>query len=197
MIKDRNIAWQRKSRIITAHELMAGGGGTGAPPLAEIGGGFGFSGVALTNTDEIQYLDFVTPREMDLSEEIGIRWVWTPNATAQTSDSQTLTTVYDQVDVGEVFATAATALDTVIVAQTTPAVTAYIMYRSSRGIIDGGTFDETARQGAIAWDMTATVSGAGAGEICILALEIDYLPRLTWGNGEALGGLNKNLAASS
>ena len=195
MIKDRNIAWQRESRIITAHELMSGGGGAGAPPLAEISN-FGFSGVALSNNDEIQYLDYVTPREMEISEEIGIRWHWTPNATAATSDSTTLTTVYDQVDVGEVMVTPATNLDTTIGAQTTPSVTASVLHRSSRGIINGGTFDETARQGAIVWDMTATIAGSDAAQICILALEIDYLPRRTFSNGEAFGALNKNLAAA-
>jgi len=139
-------------------------------------------------------MDFVTPREMEISEEVGIRWHWTPNATAQLTDSTTLTTVYDQVDVGEVMVTPATNLDTTIAAQTTPAVTASVLHRSSRGIINGGTFDETARQGAIAWDMTATITGSDAAQICILALEIDYIPSLTFGNGEALGFMNKNLA---
>tara|TARA_R100000808_G_scaffold6071_1_gene18191 strand:- start:5599 stop:6219 length:621 start_codon:yes stop_codon:yes gene_type:complete len=206
MIRDRNIAWQRKSRIITAGEMIAGGFadasgtaqgfGTGAPPLTELSN-FGFGTIAVTNTDVVTFLDFITPREMEIAEEIGVRVIWATTGAVTGSDSVTFTVVYDQVDPGEAIIEPATALDTTIAAQTAGTTTAYLLKRTARGIISKKKFDETARTGMLSWKITTALTGFSAAEVGILGLEIDYLPRLTWSNGEEFGNLNKNLAAQA
>jgi hypothetical protein len=193
MIKDRNIAWQRKSRFITAGEILAGGFadasgaathfGTGGPILTEVG----TQGIGVLNINGagnfFHALDFVTPREMDIAEEIGFRVHYMTLGAVSATDDITFIVQYAQVDVGGAVAAAATALDTPITEHRQGVTTTLLTHRTARGIISAGKFDETARQGMIHWEVEADAMDYATNEIGILGFEVDYAPRLTWSNG--------------
>ena len=205
-LKDRNIGWQRKSRFITVGEMIAGssvdasgvtnGMGAGAPDLTEVSS-FGYgSGRVGAAGDTWAVLDFTTPREMDIEEEIGVRVHYCTLGTVATTDDITWIVLYDQVDVGEAMIAAATALDTTIAEHRQGVATTLLTHRTARGIIDAGKFDETARGGHLLWTVEADAIDYSTNEVGLLGLEIDYMPRLTYSNGEPLGDLNKNLAGA-
>jgi len=206
MIRDRNIAWQRKSRFIPAGEILAGGFadasgsatgfGTGGPILTEVSS-FGFGVLNINGAGNFFHaLDFVTPREMDIEEEIGFRVHYMTLGTVATTDDVTFIVQYDQVDVGEAVIAAASALDTPITEHRQGTATTLVTHRTARGIINAGKFDETARQGMIHWEVEADAMDYSADELGVLGFEVDYVPRLCFDNGEPFGGLNKTLAAA-
>ena len=132
---------------------------------------------------------------MDIEEEIGIRVHYCTLGAVATTDDITWIVLYDQVDVGEAMVAAATALDTVITEHRQGVVTTLLTHRTARGVISAGKFDETARQGHLLWTIEADAMDYSANEVGLLGIEIDYVPRLCFDNGEAFGGLNKTLAA--
>ena len=204
-LKDRNIAWQRKSHFIPAGEILAGGlvdatgvatgMGTGAPPLTEVST-FGFGALIPTAGDFFHVLDWLTPREMEIAEEIGVRVHYVCIGTTDATDDVTFIVQYQQCDVGAALAAPTAVLDTPITEHRNGVTTTLVTHRTARGIISAGKFDETARQGVIQWELECDAMDYTAGEVGILGLEVDYMPRYCWGNGEAKDALNKSLAAA-
>lgn len=206
MIRDRNIAWQRKSRFISAGEILAGGFadasgaatgfGAGGPILTEVSS-FGFGVMNINAAGNFFHaLDFVTPREMEIEEEIGFRVHYMTLGAVATTDDITFIVQYSQCDVGAQCVAASTALDTPITEHRQGNALTTVTHRTARGIISAGKFDETARQGMIHWEVEADATDYATNEVGVLGFEIDYIPRLTWSNGEPFGDLNKNLAAA-
>ena len=150
----------------------------GAPVVGEISS-FGIGGIQIAAAGDkmsVCLLDLLP--DIDVAQEIGVRVLWVNNGVVATSDSVTWLVTYDQVDVGEAMAAASTALDTVIAAQSPSATTTLILKKTSRGIINAATFDNTARAGGITFSVEADVlSGFSANEVVFLGLEIDYIPR--------------------
>ena len=201
-IRDRNIDWLRRKKIIPAVNFGfsgtipastdSGGGnittlGTGAPVITEISS-FGFGGLAIGAAGDMgSYMDFEFPSVADPTEEIGVRCIWAPNGAVATSDAILFAVQYDQVDIGEVMVTAATTLDTPIVIQSPSATTTLLLHRTSRGVIDADKFDFTARQGGILWEInTPTLTDFSANEVVFLGLELDYIPLLCVNQEEAV-----------
>ena len=201
-IRDRNIDWLRRKKIIPAVNFGfsgtipastdSGGGnittlGTGAPVITEISS-FGFGGVAIGAAGDMgAYMDFEFPSLADPTEEIGVRCIWAPNGAVATSDAILFAVQYDQVDIGEVMVTAATTLDTAIAIQSPSATTTLLLHRTSRGIINADKFDFTARQGGILWEINApTLTNFSANEVVFLGLELDYIPLLCVNTEEAV-----------
>ena len=201
-IRDRNIDWLRRKKIIPAVNFGfsgtipastdSGGGnittlGTGAPVITEISS-FGFGGLAIGAAGDMgAYMDFEFPSLADPTEEIGVRCIWAPNGAVATSDAILFAVQYDQVDIGEVMVTAATTLDTAIAIQSPSATTTLLLHRTSRGIINADKFDFTARQGGILWEINApTLTNFSANEVVFLGLELDYIPLLCVNTEEAV-----------
>ena len=197
-IRDRNIDWLRRKKIIPAVNFgfsgpvavpsgtdSSGGTGTittlgtGAPLITEVSS-FGFGGLLIGAAGDMgAFMDFEFPSVADPTEEIGVRCIWAPNAAVSTSDRVHFTVQYDQVDIGEAMVTAATSLDTVIATQGPSDTTALLLHRTSRGIINADKFDFTARQGGILWEVNApTWTGFEVTDVIFLGLELDYIPLL-------------------
>tara|TARA_B100000686_G_C16780262_1_gene971323 strand:- start:1960 stop:2598 length:639 start_codon:yes stop_codon:yes gene_type:complete len=210
-IRDRNIDWLRRKKIIPAVNFGfsgtipastdSGGGtittlGTGAPVITEVSS-FGFAGLNIgAALDMGSYFDLEFPSVADPTEEIGVRCLWAPNAAVSTSDRIQFSVQYDQVDVGEAISAASTSLDTVLVTQGPSATTAFLLHRTSRGIIDANKFDFTARQGGIIWEINAaTWTGFEATDVIFLGLELDYIPLLC-ANTEEDVDVHKDQAAT-
>ena len=195
-IRDRNIDWLRRKKIIPAVNFGFTGTvvsdvlqpvGTGAPLITEISS-FGFAGLGIGAAGDMgAYMDFEFPSLADPTEEIGVRCIWAPNGTVSTSDAILFAVQYDQVDIGEVMVTAATTLDTAIAIQSPSATTTLLLHRTSRGIINADKFDFTARQGGILWEINApTLTNFSANEVVFLGLELDYIPLLCVNTEEAV-----------
>tara|TARA_R110000744_G_scaffold319121_1_gene425498 strand:+ start:226 stop:873 length:648 start_codon:yes stop_codon:yes gene_type:complete len=213
-IRDRNIDWLRRKKIIpavnfgfsgaTSHtcdtgEVVAGTIttlGTGAPLITEVST-FGFGGLLIGAAGDMgSYMDFEFPSLADPTEEIGVRCIWAPNAAVSTTDRVHFAVQYDQVDIGEAMVTAATVLDTAIVTQGPSATTTLLLHRTSRGIINANKFDFTARQGGILWEVNApTWTGFEATDVIFLGLELDYIPLLC-ANTEETVDVYKDQAAT-
>ena len=193
-IRDRNIDWLRRKKVIPAVNFGfsgtipgstdSGGGnlttlGTGAPIITEVST-FGFGGLLIgAAADMGSYMDLEFPSVADPTEEIGVRCIWAPNAAVSTTDRIHFVVQYDQVDIGEPMVTAATALDTAIATQGPSATTALLLHRTSRGVINADKFDFTARQGGILWEVNAgTWTGFEPTDVIFLGLELDYIPLL-------------------
>ena len=211
MIRDKNIEWQRKSRFISAQELAftqtvpsgtdASGGvltglGAGAPDVAEVSTfGFGLPRVGAAG-DTWAAIDLVTPREMDIEHEIGVRVHYMTLGTVATTDDITWIVLYDQVDVGEAVIAPATALDTAIAEHRQGVATALVTHRTGRGIIDANTFDKEAKRGMLTWSVEADAMDYSANEIALIGLEIDFMPNLTVRPGQKVGFLNRLLSGA-
>ena len=204
-IRDRNIDWLRRKKVIPAAHFGFTGTvvsdvlqplGTGAPIIKEISD-FGFAGLNIGAAGDMgSFLDLEFPSVVDPTEEIGVRCIWAPNAAVSTTDRVHFAVHYDQVDIGEVMVTAATVLDTVIATQGPSTTTAAILHRTSRGIIDANKFDFTARQGGIVWEVNApTWTGFEATDVVFLGLEIDYIPLLCVNTQETVN-VHKDQAAT-
>lgn len=194
-LKDRNIAWLRQKHTIPYQRFGLDIGptsvgalvgiGTGAPVANEISD-FGLGGISMEVGDMVAAWDFDFLSKVDIEQEIGVRVVWTGDINIPAaSDACTWVVLYDQVDPGEAIIEPATPLSTTIAAQTEGSVVGFKLHKTSRGIIAKGTFDETARQGLIAFRVESdAVTSYAAGEITFLGLELDYIPRQTVQGGE-------------
>jgi len=205
MIRDKNIDWLRKTRFVPAGEMLSGsmvdvsgaisGMGTGAPPLTEVST-FGFGALIVDASDVFSFLDWDTPREMDVTKDIGVRVHYCTIGTTAATDDVLFTMQYQQVDVGAALAAATVALDTPITVHRNGVTTTLITHRTPRGIISASKFDDTAKQGLLHWELTATTVDYSSGELGLLGVEIDYVPRLCRVTAEGQGVLNSDLAAA-
>jgi hypothetical protein len=191
MIRNRNIDSLREQRVIPWNEFNVtvgtASGGAGAVTYEELST-FAYGGIgAGASGDEFSALDLVTPSRMDPRHEIGARIIWTVEGTVATDDAILWQVRYDQCDIGESLvvpqsagAGTGTDLDTVIASQSPSVATSLKLYRTSRGTIDKNSFDFTARQGVIAWNVEAgTLTQFGPNEAVFLGLIIDYIPLWT------------------
>ena len=203
-IRDRNIDWLRRKKIIPAVNFGFTGTvssdvlqplGTGPPLITEVSS-FGFAGLSIAAAGNMgAYMDFEFPSVADPTEEIGVRCIWAPNGTVSTSDAILFAVQYDQVDIGEVMVTAATTLDTAIAIQSPSATTTLLLHRTSRGVINANKFDFTARQGGILWEVNApTLTNFSANEVVFLGLELDYIPLLCENAEENVDGYKDQAA---
>ena len=197
MIRDRNLAWLRQKYTLDAKKFVGAGSGTGtgAPDTNEIST-FGITGISMEVGDMIACIDPDFLSKVNVEEEIGVRVSWVADvASPAATDACTWVVLYDQVDPGEAIIEPATALDTTIAAQTEGSTTGLKLHKTSRGIISGGKFDETARTGIISFRVESdAVTTYTAGEITFLGLELDYMPRLMASPGEDIR-VFANLAA--
>jgi len=186
-IRDRNIAWKRQRHVIPAHAfniVVASGTnlagiGNAAPGVLEVSD-FGFSGIATAVADDMAAVDFLTPSVMDVSQEIGVRVLYTDIETPVATDGVTYIVLYDQVDDNEAMIEPATALDTPLVEALDGGTTPYVLRRTARGIISANKFDDTARYGALTWRVEHDASTATVDDKAVfLGLQIDYMPNLT------------------
>lgn len=171
------IPWERFGMVLGTEPIS--GVNTGAPVANEISS-LGLTGISMEVGDMIDAMDFHTPCVMNPDYEIGVRVLWLADVgTTVATDACTWLVTYDQVDPGEVLVAPATALDTVIAAQTEGSVVGVKLHRTSRGVINAGSMDWTARTGIIDWRVESdAVTTYAAGEITFLGLEIDYHPKL-------------------
>lgn len=217
MITDRNLNRKRITRFIYynqfsfepshTHTLATGGVTTtittdsgealsgmddGAPLISEVST-FGVGGIEIAAAgDSFSCWDLETLLLADLSEEIGVRVRYTADATPAANDSVTWLATYKQADLGEAWAAPSTALDTVIGAHANGGTTARVHHVSGRGIINANSFDATAKNGGLIWNVEADVlSGYSANEVKFIALQIDYVPHTYQKAGE-----NKNTHSS-
>jgi hypothetical protein len=187
MITDRNLARKRLTHVImpadfmglqvTGSSTVVHGFGTGLPPWTEVSA-FGFGGVNMEVGDMIACLDFFTPIHADVTEDIGVRVLWTENdASPAATDAVTFIALYDQADLGEALIEPATALDTPLVEHVPGDTTGFQLLRTARGIIAANSLDATAKNGSIAWRVEAdAVTTYSTDEITVLGLQIDYMP---------------------
>jgi hypothetical protein len=210
MIRDRNIEWTRTVARIPASDFGLGQAAAGpttaaaalqglddGAPLAGEVSSFGYYGINIAAAgDSFTTLNIDLPPDIDPTKEIGVRVLWVNDGAVATTDAITWLVTYDQVDVGEALAAPSTALNTVIASQSPAATTTLILKRSSRGIINADTFDETFRQGALAINVEADVlTGFSADEVVFLGLEIDYIPRRCASAYEDVGVFSELAAA--
>ena len=163
---------------VTGASIVLDGFGTGAPVVAQVSS-FGYGSYKMEVGDMLAcgVQDFLPG--VDVTEPIGVRVRWLEGATPEATDDVTWVVLHDLADAGEAIVEPATALDTVIANHEPGGTTALIYRRTSRGIINANTFDETAKTGFLSFRIEAdVVNGYSAGEIRFLGLELDYLPEL-------------------
>jgi hypothetical protein len=205
MIRDSNIDWLRKSKVLRPERFALSTDGTsalvapdtGAMTMVEIST-FGASGLAVGATgDKATLIDFDIVREADLTQDIGFRVLWLANSAPELTDAILFAIHTDQFDVGEPLVTAATVLDTVIAVQSPSTTTALQLHRTSRGIRTGGTWDPTARKGGLLIELNVgTFTTFDANQVLVLGVEVDYIPKLCMSVGEDQGALNADLGAA-
>ncbi len=187
MITDRNLARKRLLHRIPASDFITGQI-TGASVLLDSFddgdaifnefSSFGFGGFSIAAAgDSVTAFVPNLLQIADLSETIGVRVLWGCDGTPAATDDVTWAVLYDQADPGEALAAPATALDTVIANHEPAHTTASRLERTSRGIINANTFDETAKLGTFAVNVEADVlNGYSANEVVFLGVEFDYMP---------------------
>ncbi len=196
MIRDKNIQWARQRLYIPVTswtgilETYVSTDGTGI--IVEPNGDQNFNGLQCAAGDVLHHtMEF--PSFWDITKEIGVRCIWTPDTALVAADDQLLWTfLYDQADEDEVIADAATALSTAIaidvISSTQTGQYAYL--RSPRGVINADVFDEDALDGFFHFQVTATTLTSITDDIpFLLGVSFDYYPRLT------VGGVNNNAQA--
>lgn len=183
-IRDRNIDWLRQKHYIHADRFgfcatpASATFGAGNPVPTEVSG-VGWGGLLIGAAgDTMAAPDFQIPCIADPTEEIGVRVIWSIHS-GSTADTDDVTWIvkYDQFDIGEAVASTS-ALDTAIAEQRAGVTTQHSFHRTSRGVINADTFDFTARQGGITWEVEADAMDYSGDEIQFIALEIDYKPLL-------------------
>ena len=155
------------------------GVGTGVPVMNHISNFF-LTGISLELNDDIAGFDFDLLKKAALDFEIGVKVLYfidvgDPEAT----DAVTFTVTYTQSDEGEVTALPVTALDTVITTDVPAVTSGYRLQKSPRGIIAANKFDDTAKDGTMAFMVTpSAITSYGAGEITFVGLQFDFRPHL-------------------
>ena len=183
MIRDRNIEWLRQKYYIHANVFgfcatpASATFGEGAPVPTEVGS-LAWGGLLIGAAgDTMAAPDFQLPSIIDPREELGIRVIWAVTGSGtNTTDDVTWIVKYDQFDIGVDAMSTGSVLDTAIAEQRAGSATQFICRRTSRGIINANTFDFTARQGGIFFEVECDAMDYAADKITFLALEIDYKP---------------------
>jgi hypothetical protein len=168
----------------------------GDPEITEVTA-LGYGGILIaTAGDSFSHLDIVHPSQWDVQQEIGVRVIYTTNATVSITDSITWAVTYAQSDIQEALVAPTTALDTVIAAQT-PSTTSLGLRRTSRGIINANKFDYASRLGGIGWNVEAdALSGYEVTDVVFLGLEIDFIPQLCAGAEEKIDAFSSAAASA-
>ena len=181
MIRDNKIEWARQRLYIPVGHMSLTTVGLSmhstVPGLVELGTDKEIAALAMTDNDAISHsMEF--PSFWDISEEIGVRVLWSAKDAAIGTDAATFIFLYDQVDEDEGFIAPATALDTAIDAlDLLGGTTDQMLKRTSRGIINANTFDEAALDGFFSFqvELDATTT-FGADEVEMLGVSFDYYP---------------------
>ena len=162
----------------TAANVLLAGVDDGAPVFKEIST-LGMMGL-LTDTagDSVSHLMRI-PDIWSFEHEIGVRVYWT-SGSQTAADTIDWIVLYDLTAEDAALAAAATALDTAIAQDTVGDTTAYMLKRTSRGIINRDSIADTDLFIAFNVEMDAFAAGLGEDKF-LLGLEIDYAP--TWTDG--------------
>lgn len=184
-LKDRNIAWARQRMYIPVANFQGISGDfvsldDAAPALVEMGS-IGIANLPMAPNDSVSHV-MMFPSFWDIEDEIGVRIMWTQIA-GETTESANWIFLYNQSDVGEALIASATALDTPITLTQVGGV-ASTLIRSSRGIINAFTFDESALDGFLTFNVELDADTYADDEARLLGVVFDYKPKFT------LGGFN-------
>lgn len=186
MIRDRNIQWARQRMYIPVGHMSLTTVGLSmddtVPGIVELGTDKTIAAMALTDADIVAHA-FEFPSFWDIEEEIGVTVCWSAKDAAIATDAATFIVLFDQVDVDEGFIAPATALDTTITAlDLYGATTDQLLKKTSRGIINANTFDDSALDGFFAFNIELdAVTTFSADEVELLGISFDYYPRWTVG----------------
>lgn len=152
---------------------------TGAAKMVLIGG-LGLPGFDCKAGDLLDYTGLI-PFDLDVTRPVGVRVVYT-HGSATAADTVTWIVLHNSgIAPAVVWAAPATALNTVIGAQTLAGAAANQIWRGNRGIINADTFVEADYVWAFRTEMDATDVDTTAEGVFFLGLEIDYVPSLTYG----------------
>ena len=150
----------------------------GTPGVAEVGT-TGLAGVLMnTDADAVSWMGRV-PRDWDLKHKVGFRVLWA-TASTEAADTVAWKVTYGAIAAGEALAAPATALSTAIAEDTVDTTTAYVLQRSERGILDGGSIAAADLLVALGVEMDAKAVGLSE-DLFFIGLECDYVPLLTTG----------------
>jgi hypothetical protein len=205
-IRDKNVAWLRK-RVLLPFQTHNGYLLTaGAPPtVTSLGAGgrawtqrtgLNMTGLIFTAAGDAVEFDTMIPYDWDLQFEIGVRVVWTSNAAAIGARTITWAVTYGVVGIpGVAVVSAATALDAAIAAQA-PSGVNNALERGVRGVIAQSSvrtnFINTSYW--MSWKVSmAAFNAAFVENKYYLGLEVDYMPRRTYGPGSLQ---NRNVLAN-
>lgn len=159
--------------------------GNGTPRLVAVGGAtVDVQGLLLAVADDgVEYFGMI-PYDIDISKEIGVRCWWTHEAAAVGARTITFRVQYGKVGANATIPVVTTAMDTLITAQA-PVGTANTLQRGNRGII---AKDKLAKADFFwGFEVLMTAFDAAFTEAkYLLGLEIDYMPRMTYGSGRLL-----------
>lgn len=207
MIRDVNLDWLRKRVFYPAQSfqnLILPGGATPTginlitlesttSKLTTVSG-TKYTGlqVSVTPTDGADWVSEI-PYDLDPTHEIGLTVLWTKGQTGATHlTSATWAVLYKAFKTGTQLITAATALTTAITAQTVTNTDDMLLYRSPRGIISPTDIATNIAQTAWLWSFRvqlAQATGQNTDLIWMLGLEVDYMPRRTYGPGGSPRGV--------
>jgi len=194
MLRDANFARHRVIRRIpyslfgflphTVSTAVDGALGmdTGTPQIQEFStAGFGGVSIAAT-TDQLGVLDLNYIAELDYTQTVGVRVVWTDDvATPAAGDAVGWVVKYliaNPGNAGTALAVGSTALNTVVASQTPATTVGRKLRRTARGVVNADTFDATDATGGIVWTVKcSTITSYSANEIKFLALELDFFPK--------------------
>lgn len=131
----------------------------------------------------VEYFGMI-PFDLDPSKEIGLRCWWSHGAAAVTTRTITFRVQYGKVGANATIPAVTTALNTLITAQAPVGVVATLQ-RGNRGIINADQVVST----DFFWGFEVVMSAFDAAFTeakYLLGLEIDYMPRKTYGPGRLL-----------
>ena len=184
MIKHDNELWWRPGRVTYPVANFTGiigtagvsvGAHTGAPVQQEIST-FGTVGVLLDTAADAVVHTAKIPYDLDTTKNVYARVVYTTGS-ADAADTITWRLLYTQYTPGvTALITPATALSTAITIQTLSVGTAYVIYNSPWGKINGGVLSQKAEYWGWLVELNAFAAGLTEDKFA-LDLEIMYSPK--------------------
>lgn len=192
MIRDRNIQWARQRMYIPVWHFqgyllteaapnLISSQADGPPALAEFST-LEMVALSMAPNDSITHI-MEFPSYWNISEDIGCRVVF-GQVGATAGETANFIVLYDQADDGEAIIAPATVLTTAVPLSTVVGATT-TWTRTGRGIINGGTFDESALDGMFAFNIELDADGTADDEIRLFGISWDYIPMLTVGRWNA------------
>lgn len=196
-LQDKNIEWKRTRVFVGAHQFNslitdADGGlfaGTGAVILGEIST-TGIGAARLEATTDLVLDARPIPSDLDVRYPVYLRVAWSSDS-ATGADTATMQILYNLKADAEVLAAPATALDTVIAADTL--TTQYNLCVSPWGQIDGATITDGDILG-LTLLCSATDADIANEYIWLIGYEMEYTPRRTAGTGSSTEASSPNAA---